>query len=237
MIRCPMQARVPPSKYRFDMENKSKKVLIADDHLLFINGLRLTLQEKMQFDTIDYALNGKDAIDKCRKEHFDIVLMDINMPIIDGIEATREIKRHHSNTKILIVSMLTNLDAVINVLKAGADGFLIKNANPSEFIRAFHAIKSDEIYLSDHFSDLLHIDKSGKITRKDYISFSENIITPREKSVLRMICEGFTNPEIAETLFLSVETVNSHRKKMLIKLNLPNTAALVKFAIENKLLD
>jgi DNA-binding NarL/FixJ family response regulator len=217
------------------MQNKLK-ILIADDHFLFINGLKLILQERMQFETIDHAQNGKEAIDKCR-QHFDIVLMDINMPIIDGIEATREIKRHHPDTKILIVSMLNNLDAVINVMKAGADGFLVKNADPSEFIKAFHAIKNDEIYLSDYFSKLIDIDKSGKIMRKDYITFSESIITPREKSVLRMICDGFTNPEIAQTLFLSVETVNTHRKKMLIKLDLPNTAALVKFAIENKLLE
>lgn len=216
---------------------KKLKILIADDHFLFINGLKLILQERMQFDVIEYALNGKEAIEKCHRQEFDIVLMDINMPIIDGIEATREIKRHHENVKILIVSMLSNLDAVINVLKAGADGFMIKNASPSEFHKAFQAVKNNEIYLSDHFSALLDIDKSGKITRKDYITFSENIITPREKSVLRMICDGFTNPEIAETLFLSVETVNTHRKKMLIKLNLPNTAALVKFAVESKLLD
>lgn len=213
------------------------KILIADDHFLFINGLRLIVQERMNPEIVDYALDGKEAIDKCNKLQYDIVLMDINMPIIDGIEATREIKRHHPEIKILIVSMLSNLDAVINVMKAGADGFLIKNANPAEFHKAFHAVKNDAIYLSDHFSTLLDIDKSGKITRKDYITFSENIITPREKSVLRMICDGFTNPEIAETLFLSVETVNTHRKKMLIKLNLPNTASLVKFAIENKLLD
>jgi DNA-binding NarL/FixJ family response regulator len=211
------------------------KILIADDHSLFFNGLKLIMREHLELDVIDYAVNGKEAIDKCQKQRFDIVLMDINMPVIDGIEATREIKRHHPGTKILIVSMLTNLDSVISVLKAGADGFLAKNANPSEFITAFNAIEKDEIYLSDHFSPLLDIDKSGKITRKDYITFSENIITPREKSILKLICEGFTNPEIAETLFLSVKTVNTHRKNILTKLNLPNTASLVKFAIDNKL--
>jgi DNA-binding NarL/FixJ family response regulator len=216
------------------MESKLK-VLIADDHFLFINGLSLILKEKMGLDGIDYALNGKEAIDKCHKHQFDIILMDINMPVIDGIEATREIKRHHPDTKILIVSTLTNLDAVINVMKAGADGYLIKNANPSEFITAFQAMEKDDIYLSDYFSALLDIDKSGKISRKDYITFSQNIVTPREKSILKLICEGFTNPEIAETLFLSVATVNTHRKNILTKLNLPNTAALVKFAVDNKL--
>jgi DNA-binding NarL/FixJ family response regulator len=215
---------------------KKLKLLIADDHFLFINGLMLILKEKMQFEVMEYALNGKEAIEKCMRQTFDVVLMDINMPLIDGIEATREIKRQRPDTKILIVSMLTNINAVKTVLKAGADGFLIKNADPFEFVMAFKALQKNEIYLSEHFSGLLHND-SGKMTRNDYITFSENLITPREKSVLKLICEGFTNPEIAETLFLSVETVNTHRKKMLIKLNLPNSAALVKFAIENKLLE
>jgi DNA-binding NarL/FixJ family response regulator len=215
---------------------KKLKLLIVDDHFLFINGLMLILKEKMQFEVMDYALNGREAIEKCLRQPFDIVLMDINMPLIDGIEATREIKRQRPDTKILIVSMLTNIDAVKTVLKAGADGFLIKNANPFEFVMAFKAIQKNEIYLSEHFSGLLHTD-SAKMSRNDYITFSENLITPREKTVLKLICEGFTNPEIAGTLFLSVETVNTHRKKMLIKLNLPNTAALVKFAIENKLLE
>lgn len=216
---------------------KKLKLLIADDHYLFINGLMLILKEKMQFDVMEFALNGKEAVEKCLRQPFDVVLMDINMPLIDGIEATREIKRQRPDTKILIVSMLTNLDAVSNVLKAGADGFLIKNADPFEFVMAFKALQKNEIYLSEYFSALINTDSGGKISRKDYITFSENIITSREKSVLKLICEGFTNPEIAETLFLSVETVNTHRKKMLIKLNLPNSAALVKFAIENKLLD
>ena len=216
---------------------ESLKILIADDHFLFINGLTLIVRERMNRCQIDHAANGKEAVGMCHKLKYDIVLMDINMPIMDGIEATREIKRHHPGTKVLIVSMNANLDAVINAMKAGADGFLIKNANPAEFFTAFKAVKEHQIYLSDHFSALLDIDKTGKVTRKDYITFSENIITPREKSVLRMICDGFTNPEIAGALFISVETVNTHRKKMLIKFNLPNTASLVKFAIENKLLD
>jgi DNA-binding NarL/FixJ family response regulator len=215
--------------------DKNLKLLIADDHLLFINGLKLILKEQMDIDIPDYALNGKEAIDKCRRQHFDVVLMDINMPVINGIEATREIKMLHPDIKVLIVSMLSDLDAVSNAMKAGADGFLIKNADASEFIRAFHAVQNGDIYLSDYFSNLLSADKSVKATRNYYIRFSENIITAREKSVLKMISEGLTNPEIAETLHLSVATVNTHRNNMLAKLNLPNTAALVKFAVDNKL--
>jgi DNA-binding NarL/FixJ family response regulator len=190
----------------------------------------------MNIEHIDFASNGKDAIDKCVNASYDVVVMDINMPIIDGIEATRLIKTHHPSLKVLIVSMLNDLESVTQALKAGADGFLIKNADADEFAIAFEAIKNGKIYLSDYFSDLLHIDRAGNISRSDFIKFSDNVITKRERSVLKLICEGFTNPEIASTLFLSVATVNTHRNNMLAKLNLPNTAALVRFAVDNKLI-
>ena len=209
------------------------RLLIADDHQLFQNGLRLILKDALGIDAADFAVNGKEAIVKCKHQRFDVVVMDINMPIIDGIEATHEIKMLHPDTKILIVSMMADLTHVKNAMKAGADGFLIKNADATEFVKAFHAIQHDQIYLSDYFQELLHADKNT--TRNEYIKFSENIITSREKSVLKMICEGLTNAEIAETLFLSVATVNTHRNNMLAKLSLPNTASLVRFALDNKL--
>lgn len=217
------------------MSDSKLKLLIVDDHQLFISGLKLILKDQLDLEITDYALNGKDAIEKARKEKFDIILMDINMPMIDGIEATRDIKRLNKHTKVLIVSMLTDFDTVTKVLKAGADGFLIKNADATEFVKAFHALQHDEIYLSGVLSDLFSKDKNGKINKKEYIQFTENIVTPREKSILKMIAEGHTNQVIADTLFLSVKTVDTHRNNMLAKLNLPNTAALVKFAFDNKL--
>lgn len=217
------------------MSDSKLKLLIVDDHQLFISGLKLILKDQLDLEITDYALNGKEAIAKATKEKFDIILMDINMPMIDGIEATREIKRLNKDTKVLIVSMLTDFDTVTKVLKAGADGFLIKNADATEFVKAFHALQHDEIYLSGVLSDLFSKDKNGKINKKEYIQFTENIVTPREKSILKMIAEGHTNQVIADTLFLSVKTVDTHRNNMLAKLHLPNTAALVKFAFDNKL--
>jgi len=216
-------------------ENKMR-LLIADDHQLFISGLKLILKDQFDMEIHDQALNGRQAIDKCRTETFDLVLMDINMPVIDGIEATREIKKNNKNIKILIVSMLSDFDTVSKVLKAGADGFLIKNADSTEFIKAFQTIQQGNIYLSDSLSTLFSKDNKDKtLNRKEYIKFTENIVTPREKSILKLIAEGFTNQQIADTLTISVKTVDTHRNNMLAKLNLPNTAALVRFAIDNKL--
>jgi DNA-binding NarL/FixJ family response regulator len=218
------------------MSERKIRLLIADDHQLFISGLKLILKNELNIEIPDHALNGKEAIDKCRTQQFDIVLMDINMPLIDGIEATREIKKYDHNIKVLIVSMLSDFETVSKVLKAGADGFLIKNADPAEFLQAFHVMQKDGIYMSPSLTELYVKDKTGKkLTRNDYIQFTENIVTPREKSILKLIAEGFTNQVIADTLSLSVKTVDTHRNNMLAKLNLPNTAALVRFAIDNKL--
>lgn len=218
------------------MPNNKMRLLIADDHQLFISGLKLILKDQFHIEIHDQALNGRQAIDKCRTETFDLVLMDINMPVIDGIEATREIKKNNKDIKVLIVSMLSDFDTVSKVLKAGADGFLIKNADSSEFIKAFQTIQQGNIYLSDALSILFTKDDKNKtVNRQEYIKFTENIVTPREKSILKLIAEGFTNQQIADTLSISVKTVDTHRNNMLAKLALPNTAALVRFAIDNKL--
>jgi DNA-binding NarL/FixJ family response regulator len=217
---------------------KSKlKLLIADDHQLFISGLQLILKDQLNIEIFDFAFNGKEAIDKARHQQFDVILMDINMPLIDGIEATKEIKKHDPDVRILIVSMLSDFDTISRALKAGADGFLAKNSDASEFIKAFHTVEQDKIYLSPHLSEFFKRDRSDKIVgRKEYIQFAENIVTPREKAILKMIVEGHTNTFIAETLNLSAKTVDTHRNNMLAKLKLPNTAALVRFAINNKLI-
>jgi DNA-binding NarL/FixJ family response regulator len=213
------------------------KMLVADDHRLFIEGIKLVLQDVAHVSIDGYVLNGKDAIDKCRKGEFHFVLMDINMPIIDGIEATREIKRLNPEIKVLMISMLSDYASVEKALKAGADGYLIKSADSKELLKAIRCIQNGEIYLSETLSKLFNKDHTGNLTtQKDYIRFTENLITPREQSVLKLIVEGFTNKQIADTLSISVKTADTHRKNMLAKLSLPNTAALVKFAIENKLI-
>ncbi len=218
------------------MPDQKFKLLAADDHRLFIEGLKLVLKEEAHITIEAYALNGKDAIEKCIKDDFNMVLMDINMPVIDGIEATREIKRHKPGIKILMLSMLADYSSVIKALKAGADGYLIKNANTDELLFALKQIQKGEIYLSESLSKLFTKNHTGHfIPREEYIRFSENLISPREQQILKLIVEGYTDQQIADTLFLSDKTVSTHRKNMLAKLNLNNTAALVKFAMENKL--
>jgi DNA-binding NarL/FixJ family response regulator len=218
------------------MQPKKLRLLVADDHLLFIEGLKYILKDELHIEIAGHALNGKEAIEKCQKEEFDIVLMDINMPVIDGVEATREIRTHYPGVKIIMVSMLDNLASVIKSLKAGADAYVLKNTGSADLLDAFRAVRKNETYITPSLAHFFSQDGNGRLKAKaEYIRFSENIITDREQQILKLIVEGYTDQQIAETLFLSDKTVSTHRKNMLAKLQVPNTAALVKFAMENKL--
>ncbi|MBK7391622.1 MAG: response regulator transcription factor [Bacteroidetes bacterium] len=218
------------------MQQQKYKLLVADDHRLFIEGIRHILQDEVYLDVCGTALNGKEAIEQCRHGAYDIVLMDVNMPLIDGIEATKEIKMVCKEVKIIIVSMLDNPSMVGKALKAGADAYVLKNSGPEDLIHAFKAVIKNITYITPSlahlFGDAVNSDKS----KTAYIRFSESIITERERQILKLISEGLTDGQIAETLFLSDRTVNTHRKNMLAKLKVPNTAALVKFAFDNKLI-
>lgn len=217
------------------MMNENIKLLVADDHRLFLEGLKYILKDELNMEIAGFAMNGKEAIDQCNKHNYHIVLMDINMPVIDGISATEEIKRLHPHIKIIMLSMLTDVGTITKALKAGADGYVLKSNSYEDLIRAFKKIRMNETFISpsvEHFfSDNIH----DSATKETLVKFSEELITPREQQVLKLIAEGNTDLEIAETLFISAKTVSTHRKNMLAKLKLPNTAALVKFAIENKL--
>lgn len=218
------------------MPEQKLKLLVADDHRLFIEGLQYVLKYELHIEVTDFALNGKEAIEKCHGQDFDAVIMDIVMPIIDGIQATAAIKQLHPHIKVIILSTANDLTTITKAIKAGADAYVLKNTGSDELIHALKAVYRNEIFISDSIAHFFS-NKTGKTkTRADYIQFSENLITPREQSVLRLITEGYTNQQIADTLFISVKTADTHRKNLLSKLKVSNTALLVKFAIENKLL-
>jgi DNA-binding NarL/FixJ family response regulator len=217
------------------MHQQKFKLLVADDHRLFMEGLQYVLKHELHIEVAGFAINGKEAIEKCQ-EDFDAVLMDVRMPLIDGIQATAAIKQLYPHIKIIILSTSGDLTTVSNAIKAGADAYVLKDVGSAELITALRAVNRDEIYLSPSIAQYFSSETAKRKTRNDYIHFSANLITPREQSVLRLIAEGYTNQQIADTLFISVKTADTHRKNMLAKLKLSNTAALVKFAIENKLI-
>jgi two-component system nitrate/nitrite response regulator NarL len=196
----------------------------------------MVIKEELGLELAGTAANGREAIDKCLALEIDVVFMDINMPVIGGVEATEEIKRLRPNVKVVIVSMNSDYTNVSKAIKAGADGYILKNEASGEVSKAIKSVLKGELFLSAMLSDTFTKDGEGRIANRDeFIKFSDNLITSREHAVLKLIVEGFTNQQIAETLHISVRTVDTHRANMLTKLKLANTAMLVRFAVENKL--
>jgi DNA-binding NarL/FixJ family response regulator len=206
-------------------------LLIVDDHRLIVEGLTGILKDEKMIGDIYTASNGKEAIEQIETKPIDCVLMDINMPMVNGHDATRIIKQQRPDIKIIVVSMLSETSVVIKLLKAGADGFILKDTGKEELMKAINKVMNNEKYVSDELNvNLYH--QLG-LNRKEK---SSTHLTPRETEIIKYIGNGMTNHEIAEKLFLSTNTVDTHRKNILAKLALKNTAALVKYASENNLL-
>jgi len=208
-------------------------ILIADDHQLIIDGLIQILKEEKSIGSITSAINGHEAVSKATNESIDCVIMDINMPLLNGLEATKLIKKEKPAIKVIVVSMLCDASIVSKMLKVGADAFVNKDTGKSELLIAISKVMNDEKYISPLISQNLFSHLNDRT-----ISPTPNNkhLTPREIEIIGYIAEGLTNVEIAAKLFLSTSTVDTHRKNILTKLQLKNTAALVRYAAEHNLL-
>lgn len=204
-------------------------ILIADDHQLIIDGISKILQEEKGIAAVYTAANGQDAVDMLGKYDIDCVLMDLNMPVLSGHDATKIIKQRNPGVKVIVVSMLSDASVIAKLLKVGADAFIIKNMGKDELLRAIDRVMDGEKYISPELRFNLNSPNSKKADKQDHL-------TPRELEIIKQIGEGLTNQEIAAKLFLSPATVDTHRKNVLAKLELKNTAALIKYAAENNLL-
>lgn len=212
--------------------NTPVNILIADDHQLITDGLFLIMKNEKFIGEIHIAKNGKEAAEKASAEKIDCVIMDINMPELNGLEATNLIKKEKPQIKIIVVSMLCEPSVVSKMLKAGADAFINKDTGKVELFKAIEKVMQGEKYISPEISNNLF----SHLNSRNVTSADKKHLTPREIEVVGYIAGGLTNHEIAAMLFLSTVTVDTHRKNILAKLQLKNTAALVKYAVENKLL-
>jgi DNA-binding NarL/FixJ family response regulator len=206
-------------------------LLIADDHQLIIDGLSRILLDENLISSLYSAINGKEAVDMVLQNDIDCVLMDINMPLINGYEATKIIKEKKPQIKIIVVSMILDASVVAKLLKAGADAFVIKNTGKEELLKAIEKVMQGEKYISQE----LNIDLYNLLGGRRGSQATDEHLTPREIEIIRFISEGMTNHEIAERLFLSPSTIDTHRKNILAKLELKNTASLIRYAAEHKL--
>ena len=200
-------------------------LLIADDHTLFIEGLSMLVSRIEDVHIVGDAKNGKEVIQLCQNLKIDLILMDLEMPQMGGIEATEIIKRDFPNIKIIAVTMLNDYNTIKKALRSGMDGYVVKNLGIAELQNAIETVMNGQIYMSPEITTILALGVAGRKPNQAYVPD----LTKREKEVIKLIIEGLTNDLIAEKLFLSPLTVSTHRKNVLSKLNLKNTAMLVKY--------
>jgi DNA-binding NarL/FixJ family response regulator len=200
-------------------------LLIADDHTLFIEGLSMLVSRIEDVHIVGDAKNGKQVIELCQSQKVDLILMDLEMPEMGGIEATEIIKRDFPNIKIVAVTMLNDYNTIKKALRSGMDGYVVKNLGISELQNAIETVMNGHIYMSPEITTILALGVAGRKPNQAYVPD----LTKREKEVIKLIIDGLTNDTIAEKLFLSPLTVSTHRKNVLSKLNLKNTAMLVKY--------
>lgn len=200
-------------------------ILIADDHQLFIEGLCMLVSKIDEIQIIGQAKNGKQAIEICQNQKVDLILMDLEMPEMGGIEATVIIKHDFPSIKIIAVTMLNEYNTIKKALRGGMDGYVVKNLGIAELQKAIETVMNGQIYMSPEITNILALGVAGRKSNQAYVPD----LTRREKEIIKLIIEGLTNEMIAEKLFLSPLTVGTHRKNVLSKLNLKNTAMLVKY--------
>ena len=213
------------------MSDRVINILLADDHTIVRQGLKLILSAHSDLHVIGEAANGREAVELAAKLKPDIVLLDVAMPELNGIEATRKMVEANSRLRVLVLSMHKEAVYVRETLRAGARGYILKDAIDTELLNAVRSVARGDGYISPAVSGALLNDY-----RKD-VTDPVDLLSPREREVLQLIAEGKTNKEIATKLNLSVYTVDSHRGKVMEKLNLHSTGELVRFAIKRGLVD
>lgn len=205
------------------------RILITDDHQLFREGIANLLAASPQIEIVGQAENGQEAIEKARKLKPDIVMMDLSLPVINGVDATRILHKELPETKVLVLSMHADKNYIKEALEAGAFGYLFKDCTYDQLIEAINTVYQGKKYLSDKITEVLIQDYLNK---EEAAPDNDQALSERESEILKRIAEGKPTREIADLLFISVKTVGTHKQHILEKLNLKSTAGLIKYAIK-----
>ncbi len=215
---------------------KKIKYAIVDDHKLFRQGVIYSLSEAAGLQLVLEADNGKELVEMIPKHKPDVILMDLKMPVMDGIEATKHIHLHFPEIKVIVLSMYDDEKFVIHLMESGASGYLLKNAGPDEIISAIEAAHINGYYFTDFVNKALL--KKLVVRQQLKPSFKDEIrLTEREVEVLKLICNEYTAAEISRIIFLSPRTVEGIRMKLIEKIGVKNTAGLVLYAARNGLVE
>jgi DNA-binding NarL/FixJ family response regulator len=207
------------------------RILLADDHVMVRQGFKMILAAQADMEIVGEADNGRQAVELAEQLHPDVVVMDVAMPDLNGIEATRRLAASSPRTRVLALSMYKDSVYVREILRAGARGYLLKDAFDRDLLSAVRAVASGDGYLSPAVSDAVLSDY------RRHVSDPLDLLSTREREILQLIAEGKTNKEIATALKLSVYTVDAHRGRIMEKLNLHSVGELVRFALRHGLID
>ncbi len=208
------------------------RVLLVDDHPLVIDGIQARLEDEGGIEVVGRASNGQEAIEAAHNLKPDVVLMDISMPVMNGLEATKVLQQQMPETRVLILSMHDNREYMVQLIQSGAKGYILKDVSAAEMVSAVETVYRGGTYFSSSASQTL-------FSQFDQPHMAEpasaSVLTPRESMVLKLLAEGSNNKEIAKALGISVRTVETHRQNIKSKLNIQTAAGLTRYAIENDL--
>ena len=206
------------------------RILLADDHTIIRSGLRLLLEQQPDFKVVAEAGDGREAVELVSRHHPEVTVLDIGMPLLNGIEATQQIVSREPRTQVVILSMHSDEGYVLRALKAGARAYILKNSADADLIRAVRSVSEGKSFFSPVISKMLLEDYIRQIRDKE-VEDSYDLLTPREREILQLLAEGKTNKEVAKILNLSLYTVETHRGNILEKLNLHGVPELILYAV------
>ena len=210
------------------------RVVIADDHEIFRDGLKLVLQKQKDIIVAGEACDGRELIELVKQQLPDVVVTDVKMPNLDGVAAAKYLAEHYPSIGVIALTMFDEEDLIVDMLEAGAKGYLLKNADKTEILEAVHAVANNQPHYcrltSQKLASMVAKSKFNLHLKKEKPEFNE-----REKEIIRYICDGLTNKEIGGKIFLSVRTVEGLRLKIIEKMNVKNTAGIIVYAIRENL--
>ena len=212
------------------------RVLVADDHSVVRQGLRVWLEKSGNIEVVGEAADGREAVRLAEELKPELVIMDIAMPMLNGIEATSQITRRNPHTRVIILSVHADESYILRALSAGAKGYLLKEATENELLPAVRSVQAGKPYFSSGIVNVL-LEDYIRMLKQNNLQDSYDLLSEREREVLQLLAEGKSNKEVAQLLSLSPHTVDSHRTNLMQKLNLHNTAEIVLYAVRKNIIE
>ncbi|MFY7743686.1 MAG: response regulator [Flavobacterium sp.] len=216
---------------------KKIRIYLADDHQVLIDGILAVLKTNPKFEVVGYSLNGMNLVDTVEQKKADILIMDINMPQKDGIEVLKEFSEKGFSCKVIVLSSYDDFKLIKEVLKLGASGYLSKQCAGDSIMEAIESVAAGQDYFSKNIQEKIFSSLTGNTSASENYEIINTMLTDRELEILKLISMEYSGKEIGEELFISANTVETHRKNLIKKLNVKNTIGLVKYAIKHNIIN